>query len=130
MENRLLSLGIADIDAQIDRDGYRVRVLTPTKERLREVLNALRVVMLTPVAAGEPSLERASQRLGALRQRPLDAPEFVPFAACTGELGLVTTSSLLDPKSREGASHVERWRSASHGAARVAIAFVGPPEIG
>jgi hypothetical protein len=130
VRERLRRAGVHDVDVAADRLGYRIRALVATPAAAATFLRALRVALDQPLSAESPELKKVGVALHALRRHPLDGPEMVPVAACTGELGEPASAPTIDPASAAGAAQLEQWRRQFHGAQRIALAVVGPASFG
>ena len=125
VEGRLRAAGV-DVDASVDRSAFRIRALAAEPGRAAAFLGALAAAFAQPIAGGTPEVELARQRVQALRQSPLDAPELLPIAACTGRLGLAGGEPSPDLATAAGARELEGFRRAALTAGRTSIAAVGP----
>lgn len=125
VEARLRAAGFA-VDSRSDRDGFRIRWSGAEAPRTGAFVAAAIAAFQRPVAPGSSDVATASQRVQALRRHPLEAPELVPVAACTGRLGAGAAEPSVDPNGPAFASELERWRRAALHAGRASIAAVGP----
>ena len=128
VETRLQAAGL-EVDARIDRSAFRVRLLTRDPAAINAFFGILAGSFSRPIMAGSPEVQKAAQRVLALRKSPLDADELSPIAACTGQLGLAPGEPLLDLKSPAGLRDLEAARKSALHAGRTSIAVVGPGPI-
>jgi hypothetical protein len=134
MESRLGSAGF-DLDVRVDRDDFRVRVTldgsSQTAGQVARLFDAVTAAMARPLTAGAaPEITLATQRLQALRRRPLDAPELSAATACTGALGIAPGEGLPDLATESAVRDLEVGRRAALHAENVAVAAVGPAAFG
>ncbi|NUQ79841.1 MAG: hypothetical protein HUU21_40580, partial [Polyangiaceae bacterium] len=129
VEARVQAAGL-DVDSRVDRSAFRVRLLTRDLGAIQAFFGILAASFSRPVTAGSPEIQRAAQRLIALRRSPLDAEELMPIAACTGRLGLAPGEPLPDLNSPAGLRDLEAARKSALHAGRTSIAVVGPAPIG
>lgn len=122
-------LGAAGVDAEIhvDRSAFRARLLLADATRAGAFFAALAGAMSRAVTAGGPEIALASQRLASLRRNPLDGPELVPIAACTGALGVAPNEAVPDLASEAGIRDLEAWRRSALQVGHASVAAVGPP---
>jgi hypothetical protein len=128
VEARLAAAGIANASVVPGADGFRLRALTPSGERGREVVAAIRAALLAPVGATGPEMPAVTRKLATLAQRPIPDPALYAATRCTGEpfpLPLPKDGAENAPLS---APTVETWRAAIAGLGRVVFAAVGPRE--
>jgi hypothetical protein len=126
VEARLVAQGFA-VDTRVDGGAFRVRMLTADPARAAALFTALAQAFARPIAAGSPELALASSRLLALKRNPLDAPELLAVAGCTGALGVAPGDRGADPaRSPDDARALEIARAQALHAGRTAIAAVGP----
>jgi hypothetical protein len=128
VETRLQMAGL-EVDARVDRSAFRVRLLTRDPGAINAFFGILAGAFSRPITPGSPEIQRASQRVLALRKSPLDAEELTAVAACTGRLGLAPGEPLPDLSSPAGARDLEAARRAALHAGRTSIAVVGPTPI-
>ncbi len=125
VEARLVARGIG-AESRAHRDALRI-ILTSNDSSPAQFFAALRDAFQTPIGVNDPALRLAVDRLEALKRHPLDAPELVPVAACTGRLGAAASELNLDPKTPAGVRSIEAARARLLHAGRTALAAVGPP---
>jgi hypothetical protein len=124
VEERLKRSGF-DLTTRVDRSAFRLEWLAGDAARLEGFFAAVALAFSQPITAGSPELAAASQRLVSLRRNPLDAPEIIPIAACTGRLGIAGNEPVADVASAAGARDAEQWRRSALHAARTSVAAVG-----
>jgi len=118
VEKRLSLHGVEALTAG-GWNGWRLRTLVASPTEAVAVVDAIRVALLTPVAADEPALIEVARKAAALASRPLAHSALVDLARCTGE----AYGNATDPIPT--AAELESWRVASHGLGRVAVATTG-----
>jgi hypothetical protein len=126
VEARLVAAGFA-VDTRVDGAAFRVRLALADPARAAAFFTALAQAFARPIAPGSPELSLASSRLLALTRNPLDAPELLAVAGCTGALGVAPGDHGADPARSEGdARALENGRAQALHAGRTAIGAVGP----
>lgn len=126
VEARLVAAGFA-VDTRVDGGAFRVRLSVADPARAAAFFTALAQAFARPVAPGSPELALASSRLAALKRNPLDAPEVLAVAGCTGALGVAPGDRGADPLRVEAdARALEVARAEALHAGRTAVAAVGP----
>ncbi|AKT40716.1 hypothetical protein [Chondromyces crocatus] len=125
IEGRLRATGL-ELEVQVDRSAFRVVARPRGKEQVASFLGALARAFAQPIAVDSPELALAKRRLLGLREIPLDAPELLPVAACTGRVGLAGNEPVPDLSTPAGARELEAWRRSALHAARTSISAVGP----
>jgi hypothetical protein len=118
VEARLAARGV-EVSAVGSWDGWRLRALVDSPGDMARIVDAVRVALLTPVAADEAALAVVARKAEALARRPLLDPALSDVASCTGEA--YSAGDATAPKPAE----LEAWRRAAHGLGRVAIATAG-----
>ncbi len=122
VQGRLAARGV-DASVVGGWDGWRLRALVGSPAEMARLIEAVRLAMLTPVAADEATLAAVARRSAALARRPLPDRAFADIARCTGEAYSAGDVSAPTP------AELESWRRAAHGLGRVAIATVGSPAL-
>lgn len=127
VEARLRQKAIETASVTPSWDGLRVSALATTEAEAVRLADAFREVLNQPTNDGD--LQAARKKLASLAQRPLRDKALLRFARCSGSV-----HSLPERAGRDYAdvdvAQIERWRSASFGLGRVAVAVTGPPSIG
>jgi hypothetical protein len=129
VEARLLAAGL-EVDARVDRSAFRVRLLTRDAGAINAFFGILAGAFSRPIVAGSPEVQKAAQRVVALRKNPLDADELTAIAACTGRLGVTPGERLPELTSPAGLRDLEAARKSELHAGKTSIAVVGPGPIG
>lgn len=121
-------LGARGIEASVTPswDGYRVVLLVAGVTDARTATEALRDALTSPV--GEKDVAPAKKKLGALAQRPLRDAALARWARCIGSPhAAAERAAKLDDVAL---AKVEKWRAATNGLGRVALAVAGPRVVG
>ena len=125
LETRLRVAGFS-VEARADRYAVHVRIGNVQTAQLANLFAAVNTAFAAPVVPDRPEILLARTRLAALRRHPLEAPELVPIASCTGQTGLLSTDAVLDFDTPDGLRALESFRRKALNVDRTAIAAVGP----
>ena len=104
-------------------DGLRASTLAASEAEARRLADTLRDALAAP--ATEADLVAARRKLAALGQRPLRDRALARWARCVGEPRALPEHAGKDYADVD-LGRLERWRTASLGLGRVAIAVTGP----
>lgn len=122
VEARLKAKGV-DASVTPSWDGVRVSSLATSSAEAARVAAALREALMAP--ANESDLGPVRRKLTALGQRPLQDRALGRWARCVGSPYALAERSGKNYADVDVAK-LERWRSASLGLGRVAVAVAGP----
>ncbi|MDF2693284.1 MAG: exonuclease SbcC, partial [Labilithrix sp.] len=125
IESRLRAKSI-DAAVTPSWDGVRASLLATTEADASRLAEGLRDAFLAP--ATEADLAAARKKLTALGQRPLRDRALVRWARCVGAPHALPERAGKDYADVDVA-RLERWRAASLGLGRIAVAVTGPPAI-
>ncbi len=122
VESRLRARGV-DATVTPSWDGVRASMLAANEREAKQIAAALREAVTAP--ATEADLVAARRKLAALGQRPLRDRVLARWARCVGEPRALPERAGTDYADVDLA-RLERWRGASLGLGRVAVAVAGP----
>lgn len=128
LEARLRAAG-APVEARAARSALRLRPVALANTGVPALLAAITTAFARPVAPGSPEMALVADRLSALKRNPLDAPDLVPIAACTGALGVAPGEPFPDATSAAFARDLDKARALALVAERTSIAAVGPADF-
>ncbi len=113
------------VEVHSDRLGYRISTLVQDPNEARAWVAALRNAFERPIQPDSPETKAAANALQSLRGSSPSRLELDAINACTGEIAIPASTTVLVPSTPDGARILEQWRASFHGAQRIAFATVG-----
>ncbi|HET7543967.1 MAG TPA: hypothetical protein VFK05_29050 [Polyangiaceae bacterium] len=126
---RLSARGNSELVSVPSESGVQLATLCADRSQARAFFEQVTAALATPIAEHDSALRLIQEHLSALRSHSFAGKADADAAACSGELGQLSTAPVLDVNTGAGRAELERYRSFAFARRASAFAALGSPDF-